>query len=133
MDDKQRIKEWAEAGWTRADVAQALGLTLKKLWFYQKMIGFKWPQGRSIAQRQYQRDRKPKGNPERAAAMQAASVAAKPHYTVKGVYGTINYLAEAVGVVTATTVRRRISAGMSVEDALLTPGQPGSKIWGEKR
>lgn len=133
MNTEAQIKEWAENGWTRGDVAQALGLSLTKLYYYQNTIGFKWPKGRSIGQRQYQRDRKPRGNPERAAAMQAASVAAKPHYTVKGVYGTINYLAEAVGVVTATTVRRRISAGMSVENALLTPAQPGSKKWGEKR
>lgn len=133
MNTEAQIKEWAEKGWTRADVAQAIGLSLTKLYYYQKMIGYKWPKGRSIGQRQYQRDRKPRGNPERAAAMQAASVAARPHYTVNGVYGTLHHLAAEIGAVAYANVRRRISLGMSVEDALLTPAQPGSKRWGEKR
>jgi hypothetical protein len=133
MNTEAQIKEWAEAGWTRADVAQALGLSLTKLYYYQQSIGFKWPKGRSIGQRQYQRDRKPRGNPERAAAMQAASVAARPHYTVNGVHGTLHSLAKTIGVVAYENVRRRVRLGMSVEDALLTPAQPGSKRWVEKR
>jgi hypothetical protein len=123
MGTEQQIKEWAEAGWTRADVAQALGLPLSKFGHYQNSIGFKWPQGRSIGQRRYLASRQQKGNPEQGKLMHEAYHALLPRYTVNGVTGTIRELAMAMGVVRYASVYERVRKGMSIEDALFTPRQ----------
>lgn len=123
MNTEAQIKEWAENGWTRGDVAQALGLTLTKLYYYQKMIGYKWPRGRSIGQKRYMASRQQKGNPAQGKLMHAAYHALLPRYTVNGVTGTVRELAMAMGVVRYGSVNERIQKGMSIEDALFTPRQ----------
>lgn len=48
-------------------------------------------------------------------------------YTVKGITGTVKQLCAHFGVVSDSCVNYRISHGMSVEDAILTPKQKGGR------
>lgn len=129
MNTVDQIKEWADRGWTRADVAQALGLSVDKFIDYQRSIGFKWPMCRSIAHRNRAQ------NNHTPAKMEAMSKARKgrmdslPVYTVRGVTANRKELAKLFGVVSYTSVHRRMAEGWDIEKALFTPSTKRRSKW----
>lgn len=129
MSDAQRIKEWAERGWTRADVAQALGLSFEKFVIYQQSIGYKWPMARSIAHRNRDRNDRSPARLEALAKARQAKIDNLATYTVQGVIGTLRELVERFGVVTYTSVYRRLQKGWDIEKALLTPSTKRRSNW----
>lgn len=124
----EQVSKWADWGWTQHDAAQALDLTYEKFRAWLRMQeGFTWPKGRTIGQQRYHASKQPKGNPARGKALNAASVAARPHYTVRGVTGTVRQLAAHFQVVSYAAVLKRMHNGQSVEDALLKPAHKGRR------
>lgn len=116
------IEEWANAGWNQTDVAQALGLSVWKLRTY--LAGhpeFQWPRNKSIAQCRHRSEQKPV---EQGRLIHETWFATVPRYTVRGVTGTRNELANHFGVVSARTVRHRMAHGWELEAALITPPLP---------
>lgn len=129
MNTEQQIREWAERGWTRADVANALDLPLHKFIDYQHSIGYHWPMCKSIAHRNRER------NDRTAAKLEAMSKARQgrldklPRYTVFGITGTRRDLVKLFAVVSYTSVHRRMAQGWSIEDAMLTPSTTKRPEW----
>lgn len=129
MSDAQRIKEWAESGWTRADVAQALGLSFQNFVVYQQSIGYKWPVANSIAHRSRERNDRSPARLEALAKARQAKIDNLTTYTVQGVTGTLRALVERFGVVTYTSVYMRLRKGWDIEKALLTPSDKRRSNW----
>ena len=130
MNTEEFIRDGAARGWSRTRVREALGIHSQKFWqMLEHMPGVVWPeQGKSLGNRL--------GNASKRGGkyhkMEASLVRARQRrlelhtYEVNGRRGTIDQLA-AASPVSASTVRRRISADMSLEQALSIPCTPPNK------
>lgn len=109
------IHEWAEAGYTWADVASFIGIPVRNLkqFCYYRKLKFPWQGMKAPVERDRQRrrwyDRNMPGNAN-----------AKRH-TVRGVTGTLPELADWFGVKKNTVYTRMRAYNMTLEEALTTP------------
>lgn len=116
------ITDWANQGYTWADVADILQVNTEalKAYCYYRDIRFPW-QGMSSPilrdrARRYWKDR----------GMGGAIYA--PRHTVRGVTGTMGELARHFGINKNTVWTRIYRKGMSLEDALTTPVKTPQQI-----
>ncbi|MCZ4321405.1 hypothetical protein [Pseudomonas anguilliseptica] len=133
MNIELQISNLAAQGYSRQHAMELLGFTRYSFESALELIGpLEWPgNGCSVAARAantQRRGRFTKGM-AKSQAMAAAAKRAKHARTVRGVTGNIEDLIKAFGLsIHATTVRRRIAAGMDVEAALFTPRSTASNL-----
>lgn len=127
MTTEEYIKAAAERNWSKTQTREALGMCREKFWLILKtMPQLDWAgPGRSHGHRLDQESRRGLSTPKVEAAL---SIARRRRYElhtheVNGVRGTIEELAEK-SQVSASTVRRRLKSGMSLERALTAPCTP---------
>lgn len=128
MNTEQFIRESAARGLSRRATMHALGLGR---WKFDLIIGAMGPiewakNGTTVGNRLAYEASRGRFTPAQAAALERAHErwSESRRFTVDGVTGTIAELVEHFqSPVHATTVRRRVAAGMSLRDALLTPRQ----------
>jgi hypothetical protein len=126
MDLAQQIQTMARAGHSKQHTMELLGFTRYSFESALELIGpVEWPtRGRSLTNMAAHADRRGRFTPGMARSCVKAGEArkAKASRTVRGVIGTIDELVAHFKVgVSACTVRRRLVAGMSLEQALFTP------------
>lgn len=129
MDVEVYIRQSAARGLSRRAVAGALGISYRKLRdMLDSMPPVEWPgPGRSVDFLRAHAARR--GQPSEVArrALQRAHAIRRQRasHAVRGRTGTLAELVAAFGVeVSASTVRRRLQEGMTLEQALFTPRQP---------
>ncbi|ERY49374.1 hypothetical protein Q059_01522 [Pseudomonas aeruginosa BL05] len=128
VNTEQFIRESAARGLSRRATMQALGLGR---WKFDLIIGAMEPiewatNGTTLGNRLAYEASRGRFTPAQAAALERAHErwSESRRFTVDGVTGTIAELVEHFqSPVHATTVRRRVAAGMSLRDALTTPRQ----------
>ncbi len=130
VDTEKFIKDAAANGWSRNQVAEALNISWHKLQaILEVMQPLTWGPGhQSVARKQANQQRRGYYPPRLQKAQQAAMAAIRKNHThmANGVAGTIKELAKIHGL-SASTVRRRMSEGCSIEEALSRPPTPHHK------
>lgn len=128
MNTEQFIRNAAARGLSRRATMHALGIGP---WVFREMLtlmpDIEWPaRGCSADHQRANEQKRGRCTPAQAAALERAHErwSESRRFTVDGVTGTIAELVEHFqSPVHATTVRRRVAAGMSLRDALITPRQ----------
>lgn len=127
MSTEQFIIDSARRGWSRGQVAQALGLTRANLAIVlDAMAPVEWPgNNQSLARKLSDEARRGYCSPAQSAALEAFRVrrAQRSTHTVGAHTGTIDQIAPKYGISPAT-VRRRMKAGATLEQALSQPVTP---------
>ena len=124
------IKDAASRGWSRTEVCNVLGISwhsLKKV--LKQMPDLTWvPGSQSLSRKNSNAQRRGIFTPKQNAALQVARAnrLEKMTHEVNGVRGTIKELAK-LSAVSASTMRRRMSKGESLESALDRPPAPPNK------
>lgn len=127
-DDTERfIKQAARSGWSRTAVCEVLGIS----WFslnaiLEVMPPLEWVSGyRSAARRRDWESRRGEFTPvlQRGLQTAVANKRKRAEHEAFGVRGTIKELAKHFGV-GASTVRRRMAEGLTLEAALTVPVTP---------
>lgn len=129
MNTEQFIRESAARGLSRRATRLALGIGP---WVFREMLtlmpDIEWPaKGQSLDHKRANQQKRGYCPPALARALDQARQARKEKHThtVRGRTGTLEELVDLLpSPVSASTVRRRLAAGMSLEDALLTPHLP---------
>lgn len=129
MNTEQFIRESAARGLSRRATRLALGLGP---WVFREMISvmpdIEWPaRGRSVDNARANQQKRGHCSEAVAKSIAAARQARRERHihTVGGHTGLIEELVNLIpSPVSASTVRRRISAGMDLEAALTTPPTP---------
>lgn len=132
MNTEQFIRESAASGFSRRATRLALGLGP---WVFREMISLmpdiEWPApGKSIDHLRANEQKRGQCYPALTAALASArELRREKHlHTVGEHTGLIEELVDLLpSPVSASTVRRRIAAGMSVEAALTTPCLPSGR------
>lgn len=121
------IKDAASRGWSRTEVCEVLGISWNSLMaMLQLMPGITWvPGSQSLCRKNSNEQRRGIFTPKLKAAQQIAIAKRREKTTheVNGTRGTIKELAQ-LSAVSASTVRRRMSMGESLESALSRPPTP---------
>ncbi len=129
MNTEQFIADSARRGLSKTQVRETLGLCRETFYaMLEAMPPLPWPaRGQSLGHKLGNEAKRGHCSPAlRAALKQAVSTRKALHsHTVDGRHGTIDELVEHYSV-SASTVRRRIKSGMSIEQALKTPPTPFS-------
>jgi len=124
MTTEEFIRDCAARGFSKTMVLEALGLCRDTFYaMLEAMPAIDWPErGQSLNCQLSNEARRGVCTPKLRAAAQKAVAARRElrSHTVDGVRGTIVELAKRHGV-SDSTVRRRMRAGMSLEQALKTP------------
>jgi len=130
MDTVQFIKESASRGLSKTQVREALGVSRDKFWEMLRLIpGLSWaPPGQSLGHRLNNESRRGQCTAKLRAALEIgrAKRREKALHEVDGRKGTIEELAQHYKV-SASTVRRRMAAGLTLEAALKTPPVENNK------
>lgn len=129
VNTEQFIREPAARGLSRRATRLALGIGP---WVFREMLSLmpdiEWPaKGQSLDHKRANSQKRGYCPPALARALDQARQARKDKHThtVRGRTGTIEELVETLpSPVSASTVRRRLAGGMSLEDALLSPHLP---------
>lgn len=121
------IRDAAKLGWSRTEVCNVLEISWSKLVaMLELMPGIQWVPGNLSLSRKLSNERR-RGvyTPKLRASLNSAKAKRREAalYEVNGVRGTIKELAER-STVSASTVRRRMSEGESLESALSRPATP---------
>ncbi|HBP0315948.1 hypothetical protein [Pseudomonas aeruginosa] len=135
MNTEQFIRDSAARGLSRRATMHALGMGP---WKFRElltlMLDIEWPaKGQSLDHKRANSQKRGYCTPALASALDQARKARKDKHThtVRGRTGTLEELVELLpSPVSASTVRRRLAGGMSLEDALLTahlPPKPGHR------
>lgn len=126
-DTEQFIRDAARLGWSRNEVCEVLGISWFSLSAILDAIGpLPWVPGtQSLARKRDAENRRGYCPPALQRASQAAVAIRRKRaeHEVFGVRGTIKELAKLFGM-SATTVRRRLRDGLSLEAALTIPAIP---------
>lgn len=121
------IRDAARRGWSKSQTLEALGVTRESFYaMLEFMPPMEWPAtAKGLGRRLADEARRGVCTPAiRAATAKAVAVRKALHsHEVDGVVGTIEELA-AHSSVSASTVRRRIAAGMTLKEALTRPLTP---------
>lgn len=121
------IRDAAKLGWSRNEVCEVLGLSWSSLVAMLEIIGpLDWvPGSESLARKRCAESQRGIFTPHLQTALQTAIAKRRElaEHEVLGSRGTIKELAAAFGV-SASTVRRRVASGFTLEDALTTPATP---------
>lgn len=128
MNTEQFIRNAAARGLSRRATMHALGMGP---WKFRELLTLMpeitWPaRGCSADHQRANEQKRGRCTPAQAAALERAHErwSESRRFTVDGVTGTIAELVEHFqSPVHATTVRRRVAAGMSLRDALTSPRQ----------
>lgn len=127
LTTEQFIQEAAARNWSKTQTLEALGLCRETFYAMLKaMPPLVWPApGKSLGHQLGNEARRGHCSPALRAAVVKAQTAhkAKASHVVNGVRGSIEEHA-ARSSVSASTVRRRMNAGMSITEALTTPATP---------
>ncbi|MDH1341859.1 hypothetical protein [Ectopseudomonas oleovorans] len=123
---EQQIRDLAAAGYSRRHTMELLGYTLFSFETVLDLIGpVDWPgPNQSLSAKLASEMRRGKFTKGMARSQALAAIAKREKYakTVRGVTGSIEELITAFGLsIGASTVRRRMHAGMDLESALFTP------------
>ncbi len=129
VNTEQFIRDSAARGLSRRATRLALGIGP---WVFREMLtlmpDIEWPaKGQSLDHKRANSQKQGYCTPALARALDQARQARKEKHThtVRGRTGTLEELVDLLpSPVSASTVRRRLAAGMSLEDALLTPHLP---------
>ncbi|MFI8981444.1 hypothetical protein [Ectopseudomonas khazarica] len=126
MEIEKQIRDLAAAGYSRRHVMELLGYTRFSFETVLEMIGpVDWPApNQSVSAKLAFEMRRGKFTKGMAKSQALAANAKREKYakTVRGVTGSIEDLIKAFGLsIGASTVRRRLQAGMDLESALFTP------------
>ncbi|HGM4968046.1 TPA: hypothetical protein ACKPXL_000148 [Pseudomonas aeruginosa] len=128
MNTEQFIRDSAARGFSRRATRLALGIGP---WVFREMLtlmpDIEWPaKGQSLDHKRANSQKRGHCTPALARALDQARQARKDKHThtVRGRTGTLEELVDLLpSPVSASTVRRRVAAGMSLRDALITPRQ----------
>lgn len=124
FDVEAFIRESAERGMSKNQVRETLGLCRETFYaMLEAMPPLNWPpRGKSLGRKLSDEARRGYCPPALHAALRRnhAAKTEKGTYTVNGQRGTIEELVRHYSV-SASTVRRRMKAGMTLEQALATP------------
>lgn len=127
MNTEEFIKDAAKRGWSKTMTLEALGVSRDSFYaILEAMPPLEWPpQGKSLGHIQGNQARRGHCSPALAAALERQRQArkAKALHTANGFTGTIEEHA-ARSSVSDSTVRRRLKAGMTLEQALSKPATP---------
>ncbi|MBF4209224.1 hypothetical protein EI533_15960 [Pseudomonas donghuensis] len=127
IDTEAFIKDAAKRGWSRNEVCCVLKISWNSLQAILEIIPpLEWvPSSKSLSRRLSNEQRQGYFPPAARAAQLAAIENRRQDsiHEVRGTRGTIKKLAKVWGV-SASTVRRRMSDGMSLEVALTIPPTP---------
>lgn len=114
------IRDAARRGWSKSQTAAALGMCKQKFWDLLKLLPeFDWPaRGRSLGNQLGNASKRGCSYPKVAAAARVAQQARREQgrRTVHGHTGSVEELA-LLCTVSARTIRRRLAAGQSPEQA----------------
>lgn len=127
MTTEEYIKDCAARGFSKTMVLEALGLCRETFYaMLEEMPAIDWPaRGKSLDCQLANEARRGVCTPKLRAAAQKAVAARRElrSHTIDGVRGTITEHAKRHGV-SDSTVRRRLNAGMTLEQALKTAVMP---------
>lgn len=127
LSTEQFIQEAAARNWSKTQTREALGVCRETFCaMLEAMPPLVWPaRGKSLGHKLGNEARRGNCSPAlRAAAAKAVATRKELRsHTVNGFRGTIEEHA-ARSSVSASTVRRRMNAGMSITEALATPATP---------
>ncbi|MCK2122156.1 hypothetical protein [Pseudomonas sp. PNPG3] len=127
MTTEEYIRDCAARGYSKTMVLETLGICRYSFYaMLEAMAPIDWPgRGQSLACKLANEARRGISTQKiRDASKKAhAAVRAKHLKTVDGVQGSVEELARMYSV-SASTVRRRVKAGMTLEEALKTPITP---------
>lgn len=123
---EQQIRAMAADGYSRCHVMELLGYNRSSFVAVLELIGpIEWPgPNQSVAAKLAFEMRRGKFTKALAKSQALAAIAKREKYakTVRGVTGSVEDLIKAFGLsIGASTVRRRVQAGMDLESALFTP------------
>lgn len=127
MTTEEYIREYAARGYSKTMTLEALGLCRETFYaMLEAMPSIQWPaRGQSLACKLANESRRGISTPGlRAAAEKARRTRREKHsHIIDGVKGTIEVHAARYGI-SGSTVRRRVKAGMTLNQALKTPVTP---------
>lgn len=130
MDTARFITESARRGLSKTQVREALGVSRDKFWEMLKLLpDLAWaPRGKSLGHRLSNESRRGQCTPKLRAALEIgrARRREKALHEVDGRKGTLEELAQHYKV-SASTVRRRLAAGLTLDAALKTPPVENNK------
>lgn len=123
MDHKQLeafIRDAAARGWSKTQTAAALGMHKQKFWDLLRLLpAFKWaPKGHTLGNKLGNESKRGVAYPKVMAAARVAQQARRDQHrrTVHGRSGSLEELAT-LCTVSARTIRRRLAAGQTPEQA----------------
>lgn len=127
MNTEEFIKDCASRGWSKTQVMETLGLCRRTfVAILEAMPVMEWaPPGKSLAHKLGNEARRGHcSDALRASNARNAEVRRERcRHDVKGLRGTVEELAQHFNI-SASSVRRRMKDGMTIEEALTTPPTP---------
>lgn len=127
MNTEEFIRDAARRNWSKTQTREALGMCREKFWaILAAMPPIEWPKpGTSEGNKRGAASKRGVHYPKLCAHLEKARARRRERATheVCGVRGTIEEFA-ATAKVSASTIRRRVNAGMSIEQAMELPPTP---------